>query len=176
MPRPANPKTPEGAAITTAITACGVTQAYLADQMDVTPGFISQFASGHRPIPWDKAELLAALLNTAPEQISVEYARLKEHFATSQAQRLDEAIVRTAIGIAKKATGLATGEKLVIDDAPEIFAQALRVAMASDKRKTGGVDGSGSGDGQAGAADRFARAAKDGHEAKPATGRRRKAG
>jgi hypothetical protein len=144
--------------------------------MDVTPGFISQFASGHRPVPWDKAELLSALLSTSPESVSAEYARLQAHFSTSQAQRLDEAIVRTAIGIAKKANGLATGEKLVIDDAPEIFAQALRVAIASDKRNTGGVDGSGSGDGQAGAADRFARTAENGHEAKPAAGGRRKAG
>ncbi len=89
MPRPANPKTPEGAALTQAIPASGFTQAQLAEKLDVTPGFISQFASGHRPVPWDKAATLAPLLGLQPNEISADYRRMQDHFGASQPQRPD---------------------------------------------------------------------------------------
>lgn len=175
MPRPANPKTPEGLAITGALAASGHTQAAVAERLDVSPGFISQFASGHRPVPWDKAELLAAVIGSEPHLVSAEYARLREHFQVSQPSRLNEAIVLNAIGVARKALGLAIGEKFDVEQAPDLFAQAIRVALAAEMRKEGGaVDGSGSGDGQAGGTDRFARPAKAGGKAEAGSGRKRR--
>lgn len=175
MPRPANPKTAEGLAITEAVAQAGLTQAAVAELLDVTPGFISQFASGHRPVPWDKAERLADVLRVEPRQISAEYARLMDHFGSSQVTRLDEAIVMSAIGVARKALGLATGDVFEVEQSPDLFAQALRVAMAAEIRKQGkGIDGSRQGDGQAGGADRFARPAQDGRQAAAGRGGKRK--
>lgn len=176
MPRPANPKTVEGRAIAEAIARSGLTQAAVAERLDVTPGFISQFATGVRPVPWDKADALADVLAVQPQEISAEYARLMERFGTSQVARLDAAIVESAIAVARKALDLATGETFDVDQSPDLFAQALRVALAADLRKQGKVaDGSRPGDGQAGATDRFARSTKDGTEAQVGTGRRRRA-
>lgn len=102
MPRPANPKTPEGAALTHAIPASGFTQAQLAEKLDVTPGFISQFASGHRPVPWDKAATLAPLLGLQPSEISADYRRMQDHFSASQPQRLDFEIMAATVTVLRK--------------------------------------------------------------------------
>lgn len=97
MPRPPNPQTREARILTDAIARSEITKAVLAEALEVTPGFVSQFASGHRPVPWQKAEPLAALLGLDPADISVEYRQLLEHFGknrspkshNSQPQRLD---------------------------------------------------------------------------------------
>ncbi|WP_430544464.1 helix-turn-helix domain-containing protein [Stenotrophomonas maltophilia] len=176
MPRPSNPKTAEGRSIADAIARTGLTQAAVAERLDVTPSFISQFSTGMRPVPWDKAEALADVLGLQPQEISVEYARLMERFGTSQVARLNADIVTSAIAVARKALDLATGETFDVEQSPDLFAQALRVALAADLRKQGKVtDGSRPGDGQAGATDRFARATEDGRETPAGTGRKRRA-
>ncbi|MGE6331832.1 helix-turn-helix domain-containing protein [Stenotrophomonas sp. NPDC077659] len=177
MPRPANPKTTEGRAIAEAITRSGLTQSVVAERLEVTPSFISQFATGLRPVPWDKAEALADVLGMQPQEISAEYARLMDRFGTSQVARLDADIVNSAIAVVRKALDLATGETFDVEQSPDLFAQALRVALAADLRKQGkGNDGSRSGNGQAGAADRATRTTEDGREAQAYGGRKRKAG
>ena len=80
MPRPQNPKTREGEAIAQAIASSPYTQAELAEILDVSPGFISQCASGHRPMPWEKAMAMAQLIGVEPEKISQEYRKIKDHF------------------------------------------------------------------------------------------------
>ncbi|ARO68355.1 hypothetical protein B9J09_04230 [Xylella fastidiosa subsp. pauca] len=80
MPRLPNPKTKEGRVITEGINHSDYTQAKLAEELDVTPGFVSQFATGHRPVPWNKAEELAARIRRKPEEISEEYRKIKTHF------------------------------------------------------------------------------------------------
>ncbi|AWB80081.1 helix-turn-helix domain-containing protein [Stenotrophomonas maltophilia group sp. CASM26] len=177
MPRPANPKTAEGRAIAEAITRAGLTQALVAERLEVTPSFISQFSTGLRPVPWDKAEALADVLGLQPQEVSAEYARLMDSFGTSQVARLNADIVVAAIAVVRKALDLATGETFDVEQSPDLFAQALRVALAADLRKQGKrTDGSRSGDGQASSADRAARAAEVGREAQAHGGRKRKAG
>lgn len=177
MPRPSNPKTAEGRAIAEAIARSGLTQATVAERLNVTPSFISQFATGLRPVPWDKAEALADVIGLEPHQVSAEYARLMEQFGTSQVARLDAAIVNAAITVARRALDLAIGETFDVEQSPDLFAQALRVALAADLRKQGKVGGDGSrpGDGQAGPVDRPARAAKAGGEAEAGPSRKRRA-
>ncbi|QPB72674.1 hypothetical protein XFHB_13510 [Xylella fastidiosa] len=80
MARPPNPKTKEGRVITEGIRNSDYTQAKLAEELNVTPGFVSQFATGHRPVPWNKAEELAARIRRKPEEISEEYRKIKAHF------------------------------------------------------------------------------------------------
>ncbi|WCF27743.1 XRE family transcriptional regulator [Xylella fastidiosa] len=80
MPRLPNPKTKEGRVITEGISNSDYTQAKLAEELDVTPGFVSQFATGHRPVPWNKAEELAIRIRRKPEEISEEYRKIKTHF------------------------------------------------------------------------------------------------
>lgn len=177
MPRPTNPKTTEGRTIAEAIARSGLTQAVVAERLEVTPSFISQFATGLRPVPWDKAEALAEVLGMQPQEISVEYARLMDRFGTSQVARLDADIVSSAIAVVRKALDLATGETFDVEQSPDLFAQALRVALAADLRKQGKrSDGSRSGAGQVGTADRAARAAEDGRETGTHGSRKRKAG
>lgn len=93
----------------------------------------------------------------------------------SQPERLTADIIRSAIILAKKSFRLASDEELVIERDPEVFAQALRTALAAKQRreKEGGTE-SGSGDGQVGTTRRAKGAAKDGEADQASTGRRRK--
>ena len=81
MPRQLNSRTPQGEAVAQAIASSNFTQAELAEILDVSPGFISQCVTGHRPIPWEKAVKMAQLLKVKPENISLEYQKIKEYFA-----------------------------------------------------------------------------------------------
>ncbi|NJC38163.1 transcriptional regulator with XRE-family HTH domain [Xanthomonas arboricola] len=129
MPRPANPKTPEGHLITEAIQRSGQSQAKLADALDVSAGFISQFATGHRPVPWDKAEPLASRIGVAPEQISSEYRRLQAYFAESHSQRLDAEIILAAVAYAKKIAGLMSDDSFSIEHRPQELADAINATL-----------------------------------------------
>nr|AEC46810.1 hypothetical protein [Xanthomonas vesicatoria] len=173
MPRPANPKTPEGQAITDAIQRSEQSQARLADALDVSAGFISQFASGHRPVPWDKAEPLAALIGLRPDLISSEYRRLQNHFSRSHPQRLDAEIIIAAVAYAKRVAGLMADDSFAIEDRPQEMADAINATLEMKKV----MEGSSEFEGRDGAVSRVsspARAAQVGKESEPAPRRARK--
>jgi phage repressor protein C with HTH and peptisase S24 domain len=62
------------AELTRALTASGARQRAVAEEIGVDPSNISQWKTGHRPVPADKAPALAALVGTQPELISAAYA------------------------------------------------------------------------------------------------------
>jgi len=101
MPRPANPQTDEARRLSEAITRAGATKAYLAELLDVTPGLISQYANGYRPVPWDRAEVLASALGIPPAEISAEYRRIQEHFGQSHPVGLDPQILAAAMRLVR---------------------------------------------------------------------------
>jgi len=65
--------TPESRVITAAIDAAGISKAAIADHMGVTPGLVSQWALGRRPVAATHAPKLAALLHEEPERVSAAY-------------------------------------------------------------------------------------------------------
>ena len=71
---PASPiPTPESRAIAAAIERASISRAAIAERMDVSPGMVSQWASGRRPVAADRAPKLAAILGLDPKQISADY-------------------------------------------------------------------------------------------------------
>lgn len=97
MPKPANPTTIEAARINEAIEALGVGgKARVAEALELTPGAVSQFASGHRPVPWGRAEALAREIGLTAYEISAEYRRIADHFSASQLARLTPEIILAA--------------------------------------------------------------------------------
>lgn len=66
----------EALALASAMAAKGMTNAQVADYMDVSPGFVSQWLTDNRKVPWEKAERLAELLEIQPQHISAKYAKL----------------------------------------------------------------------------------------------------
>lgn len=131
MPRPANPTTPEGAVITQAIPASGLNQAALAEALDVTPGFISQFASGRRPVPWDKAAQLGALLGLSPEDISAEYRRINSYFGGTAHGKVTAGVVTAAIALAKESSGKKSKSRFDVESSPDVFAAAINTILAT---------------------------------------------
>lgn len=131
MPRPANPTTPEARVLTEALAARPeVTQAALADAINVSPGFISQFASGHRPVPWNKAERIAELVGVSPASISADYRVVSGHFRASQLLEPSLDTMRSAIVSVKEAVRALDLEMDVYDVAPLIaFAYRERAKL-----------------------------------------------
>lgn len=95
MPKQPNPQTPEAAALTAAITI-NSSKAKIAAAIEVSPGMVSQYASGNRPVPWDRAEAIAALVKIDPSEISAEYRKIIAHFGMSQSMRLTGSIILSA--------------------------------------------------------------------------------
>lgn len=73
-PRP----TPESRRISAAIDKSEMKKAALADAVGVTPSAVSQWASGNRPVPADKAPKLARLLGLDPSEVSVAFRQVSE--------------------------------------------------------------------------------------------------
>jgi transcriptional regulator with XRE-family HTH domain len=69
----------EALALSAAMTARGLKKAAIADQLGVTAGAVSQWASGHRPVPPDKASRLGDIVGLDPSELSVKYAEMKVH-------------------------------------------------------------------------------------------------
>lgn len=65
------------------LAAANVRQAQLATELGVDASNVSQWKSGHRPIPADKAPAVAALIGTRPELISAAYASTAAAIATA---------------------------------------------------------------------------------------------
>ncbi|MDQ7996094.1 MAG: helix-turn-helix transcriptional regulator [Luteibacter sp.] len=72
-------KTPPREALTlaAAMNARRLSKVFVADQLGVTPAAVSQWASGHRPVPPEKAVKLADVVGTEPHLISARYAELQ---------------------------------------------------------------------------------------------------
>lgn len=136
MPRPANPTTPEAAAISKALKALDLKQAALAEELDVSPGFISQFVNGNRKVPWDKAIQLGPLLGLLPEDVSAEYRRIKDHFGVSATGRMTADVVTAAIALARELSGQKGKSRFDIDSNPDVFATAVnRILAAAESRQ-----------------------------------------
>lgn len=56
----------------------GQRQAAVAEAAGVTPGFVSQWATGKRPVPADKAVALARSIGTSPELVSEAFLRIAD--------------------------------------------------------------------------------------------------
>ncbi|MBD9370091.1 helix-turn-helix transcriptional regulator [Xanthomonas sp. XNM01] len=119
--------------ITEAIPASGLNQAALAEALDVTPGFISQFASGRRPVPWDKAAQLSALLGLSPEDISAEYRRISNYFGGSTHGQVTAEIVTAAVALAKESSGQKPKSRFDVESSPDVFAAAINKILAAPK-------------------------------------------
>lgn len=75
---PARPTpTPESKAIAAAIERSSISRAAIAERMDVSPGLVSQWASGRRPVAADRAPKLAAILGLDPKNISAAYRHVE---------------------------------------------------------------------------------------------------
>lgn len=153
----------------------GYTHDSFANEVGVSAGRVSQWATNRGGVPPERAMVVAKLLKTSPGAISLSWRRLRDEFLPSQWERLDADMIRAAITLAKKSLKLAHGDELVIERDPALFAQALRTAIAADKRK-GGEGGSGSGDGQIGAIGSASSSSKDGSQAEAKPRRKREAG
>ncbi len=143
MSKPSNPTTPEAQVLTAAIEAKQISKAKLADALDVTPGTVSQYASGNRPVPWDKAEPLAQRLGIAPASISSAYREIEKHFGgvapRSQPARLDPEMLAESIEVLRQ---VYRNRRLKFDPAvqPDMVAYAYELlAELGDNRTTAQV-------------------------------------
>lgn len=149
MPKPPKPKTEEAAVLASAFKASGAPKmGHVADELGVTPGQISQWVSGHRPVPWDKAAKLADLLGISPEQISIAYRAAAEHFqkdtrhavadqspasyATWQAYEKAAPETRTAIDLLL----LPMSERERLDDVTRLAIATLEKTVAPARTRT----------------------------------------
>lgn len=70
---PEKPRTPEAEAFSAALRFSGLTKAAVAEMVGVTPGAVSQWALGRRPIPAERAVTLARAVGADPMAISASY-------------------------------------------------------------------------------------------------------
>lgn len=174
MPRPANPQTEEALRLTVAIAKAGATKAQLADALDVTPGLVSQYASGHRPVPWDRAEAIASALGISPAEISLEYRRIQDHFGPSHLARLTASTISRAAQLMRQSTRQVVGKPIDIEADPELFAELLRLVILEQTEAMDGERGVRAAGRPRGGASGAAREAETGDAAGFATGRQRK--
>jgi transcriptional regulator with XRE-family HTH domain len=79
MPKTTPVPTRYSLALSAAIKDSKLTKALIAEHMDVSPGFVSQWASGLRTVPPEKASRLGDLLTIEPSNISPKFA---QHWAS----------------------------------------------------------------------------------------------
>jgi DNA-binding transcriptional regulator YdaS (Cro superfamily) len=73
------PKTTvESRRVKDAISASELSKAAIADVLGVSPSLVSQWASGHRPVPADKAAPLAKLIALSPQEVSAAYRQVQQ--------------------------------------------------------------------------------------------------
>lgn len=90
-------------ALNAAIIGSGITKAAIASHMNVSPGMVSQWANGLRPVPAEKAQRLGDYLSVDPAKISAKFA---EHWDTASnvvplRQRAGEEPLRQDLQIAR---------------------------------------------------------------------------
>lgn len=64
----------EALSLSAAMTASGLNNVAVAKHMGVSDGLVSQWVTGRRPVPPDKAVKLGGYVGVAPEAISAKYA------------------------------------------------------------------------------------------------------
>lgn len=82
MPKPPPPssETAESLALKAALRDAKLSQAAVAEKLDVHASMVSQWANGTRPVPADKARKLAKVLGVEdPRLLSAAYASVAEH-------------------------------------------------------------------------------------------------
>lgn len=90
-------------ALNAAIKDSGLTKAAIATHMGVSPGMVSQWANGGRPVPAEKAQRLGDYLSVDPAKISAKFA---QHWNTASnvvplRQGADETPLRPDLVIAR---------------------------------------------------------------------------
>lgn len=101
----------------------------LAAEVEVSPGRVSQWATNRGSVPWDKARLVAAKLNTKPALISPGFRRLRDEFLASHVERLDASIIDLAIPTARKFAKLSPNQKLSLERDAAAIAEAIGIAL-----------------------------------------------
>lgn len=74
---PTKPPTPtrQSMALDAAIKRSGLTKAAISVHMGVSPGMVSQWVTGSRPVPAEKAQRLGDYLDVEPAKISAKFAQ-----------------------------------------------------------------------------------------------------
>lgn len=70
-------------ALAAAMNASGHSNVAVAEHMGVSPGLVSQWVTGRRPIPAEKAARLAELVGVEPKALSEKYATVAVQVANS---------------------------------------------------------------------------------------------
>jgi transcriptional regulator with XRE-family HTH domain len=73
-----NPEPTAAERLASAMRTKGVKNVDLATYADVTPGAVSQWVKGRRPVPANKARAVAEFVGVQPEQISLKYGEISE--------------------------------------------------------------------------------------------------
>lgn len=170
----------------------GYTHQSFAEEIGVSPGLVSQWATNRGTVPAERALTVASLLGTQPELISPSWRLLRNQFIKSQSRRLDSSIILAAV---KLASGAVTGAgmshfDIETEEDAELFSLAIDEVMddgiidASDsdvqrfarklKSRKEGVDGEVRTTGSDGRADSAAGKAQDGDASRTSLSRRRK--
>jgi phage repressor protein C with HTH and peptisase S24 domain/DNA-binding transcriptional regulator YdaS (Cro superfamily) len=93
--------------INAAWRSSGIKQSDIAAQLGVTAGMVWQWVHGRRPVPADKAVVLAALLKVEPEDISEAYAIEEKAFVDRMAQEDADHHLGLALGQKDLVQGIA---------------------------------------------------------------------
>lgn len=83
MPNRQQAKTPESLALRAARKRSGLSQAAVADHLGINASLPSQWETGGRPVPSDKAVAVGQLLGVEPAAISAAYRRLQQQGVVS---------------------------------------------------------------------------------------------
>lgn len=78
MGQPAQSKTAESERIAAAIRASGMKASAVATAVGVAPSVLSQWSSGNRPVPADKAVPLSQALGVSPSDVSSQYRDVEQ--------------------------------------------------------------------------------------------------
>lgn len=80
----------------------GYTHQSFAEEIGVSPGLVSQWATNRGMVPAERALTVASLLGTEPEVISPSWKLLRDQFIASQPQRPDFEIMGWAVVVLRK--------------------------------------------------------------------------
>jgi transcriptional regulator with XRE-family HTH domain len=155
------------------IDASEWTHQTLGEEMGVSPGRVSQWATNRGAVPVERALELAGNLNTLPELISPTWAKLQRQFLLSQLERLTAATILRTVELTRDA--LARFGKPYSGPAkdPELFAEMLRLAILETAESSDGERGVWEASGPGGGATGTKGKAKDGHAARSLPSARR---
>ena len=107
----------------------GFTHQSFAEEVSVSPGRVSQWATNRGGVPPERAAEVARHLQTSPESISVSWRRLRDQFLESQLSRLTGATILRAIQLMHDTNRKLRHPLGSPQSDPELFAEMLRLAI-----------------------------------------------